>query len=256
MGWLLGEIDAFGKVHYVIRTTLQRLKEATSESSLGEKLAEDTFQDVVDIFNGFIPSRWCALSGPSAPPCTWPLNTWLSDFQSRFSHIEKVMDKGSERTPAYWLGAYFNPKRLIALVLQESMQTAEVKQSGTYESYVIKTELTGRDKDHLRDPPAEGIFIYGIYLWGCGWEKATGDLQDAPPTKNAPHSLPVIHVQGVPESEKPPMVGVDMQKTSQFQVPVFPSRITERDRIFDVDIEQREVSAARWALRGISCTLR
>ena len=97
------------------------------------------------------------------------------------------------------------------------------------------------------------MFIYGVYLWGCAWEKATQELQEAPP-KNAPHALPVIHVQAVPQSEKPN--SGDAMKASLYECPCFASRIGNRDVVLSIDIDQKEVSAAKWALRGISCTLR
>jgi dynein heavy chain, axonemal len=36
--------------------------------------------------------------------------------------------------------------------------------------------MTSRDKEHLRDPPKEGIFIHGLFLWGCHWEKNGSEL--------------------------------------------------------------------------------
>jgi len=64
--------------------------------------------------------------------------------------------------------------------------------------------MTSRDKEHLRDPPKEGIFIHGLFLWGCHWEKNGSELIDHPvKTKEGYVSMPVIHLTCWLESEKP-----------------------------------------------------
>ena len=54
----------------------------------------------------------------------------------------------------------------------------------------------------IRDPPAEGMFIFGLYLWGCAWEKTAGELHDTPP-KHQCATLPVIHLTCWPAGDKP-----------------------------------------------------
>eukprot|EP00112_Aurelia_sp_Birch-Aquarium-sp1_P011500 Seg2418.5 transcript_id=Seg2418.5/GoldUCD/mRNA.D3Y31 product="Dynein heavy chain 5 axonemal" protein_id=Seg2418.5/GoldUCD/D3Y31 len=106
----------------------------------------------------------------------------------------------------------------------------------------------------LREPPADGIFIYGVFLWGASWEKTTGELQDAPP-KSGPSLLPVLHVTAVPYSEKHSLS--DPQKGQySYECPCYGSRICPRDPILHVDIDHKDVPGTRWPLRGISCTLR
>jgi len=53
----------------------------------------------------------------------------------------------------------------------------------------------------LRDPPAEGFFLHGVYLWGCSWDKTSGEMLDSPP-KHGPIPLPVIHVTFTTETQK------------------------------------------------------
>ena len=52
--------------------------------------------------------------------------------------------------PAYWLGAFFNPKRLLAIVKQEAIRNFENSgRSSVMELFVIQSDITGRDKDHV-----------------------------------------------------------------------------------------------------------
>eukprot|EP00794_Sanderia_malayensis_P000407 gene407-1042_t len=251
--FLLSEIDCFSQLHQEIKSTFQAIKLATSEGSYGDTLPEQYLQDAEELYHLKIPTRFRTLGGLSSPPNTWSLANWLIDLQARFNHFEKILYQGKEKVPAYWLAAFFNPKRMLAVVMQEAIRQYEAHSVVT-EQFVFRTEITGRDKDHLREPPTEGLFIYGIYLWGCSWEKTIGELQDASP-KSGPSLLPVIHVTAIPYSEKPSLV--DAQK-SQFcyECPCYASRVSERDPLFLVDIEHKDIPGTRWPLRGISCTLR
>lgn len=51
--------------------------------------------------------------------------------------------------PAYWLGAFFYPKGLLALVKQDCYKHHSSERSGNFEQYVFQTEITARDKDHV-----------------------------------------------------------------------------------------------------------
>lgn len=106
----------------------------------------------------------------------------------------------------------------------------------------------------LRDPPQEGMFVYGIYIWGCAWEKTTGELQDAPP-RSGFATLPVVHLTCWPMSDKP--VLQDPNRAAEtYQCPVYPSRIAARESIMEMDVRREGISASRWALRGLSATIR
>ena len=53
-----------------------------------------------------------------------------------------------------------------------------------------------RDADAIREPPAEGVYIYGLFLDGCAWSHKEGRLVDSDPKKLF-CPLPVLHVTGV-----------------------------------------------------------
>ena len=116
----------------------------------------------------------------------------------------------------------------------------------------------------IREPPPEGMFVFGIYLWGCAWDKATGELQDLP-LKAAGSSqpvsvmsctaLPVVHVTCWPQSDKPLLQ--DGQRASEvYSCPVYQSRIAPRESIFELDLWHTGVSSTKWALRSLSATIR
>lgn len=53
-----------------------------------------------------------------------------------------------------------------------------------------------KEFDQLREPPSEGVYIYGLFLDGCAWSNKEGKLTDSEP-KKLYHPLPVMLVTGV-----------------------------------------------------------
>ena len=129
----------------------------------------------------------------------------------------------------------------------------------------------------IRDPPPEGeIFIYGAYIWGCGFEKTTNlDLLDIPP-KRVPTALPVLRLTIAPQSAtaeqqqqhvQTTSLGVETKGPHVFHCPAFAannirSNVTEDSRagnskvLFTLTVTNSDVSAMKWATRNLCCTLR
>lgn len=105
--------------------------------------------------------------------------------------------------------------------------------------------------------------MFGIYLWGCAWDKATGELQDTPPKGTGAQAaspmsctaLPVVHLTCWPQSEKP-LLQDSQRATEVYSCPVYQSRIAPRDTIFELDLWHTGIPASKWALRSLSATVR
>ncbi|XP_076466964.1 uncharacterized protein LOC143298129 [Babylonia areolata] len=252
--FIMKELEIMYRLLNEIKTSLTAIKVATESNLLGDQMSEHTLSVADDLHHLRIPQLWCDMSGNSAPPLTWGLGQWLTELQSRCHHFERILSLGREKMPAYWLGAFFNPRGLLALLKQESIRSFSGDRSGNFEQFVFQTEVTSRDKDHLRDPPQEGMFVFGIYVWGCAWEKTTGELQDSPPRIGCA-ALPVVHLTCWPASDKP--TGQDSTRASEtYQCPVYHSRIAPREVVMELDVRREGIPATRWALRGLSATIR
>ena len=100
------------------------------------------------------------------------------------------------------------------------------------------------------------MFIYGLHLWGCHWEKSTSELMDQPvKTKEGYLSLPVIHLTCWLESEKP--LNNDNTKIQEmYKCPVYPNRKERDQSLFEVDMTHAGIVASRWFARGVCSTLK
>lgn len=124
----------------------------------------------------------------------------------------------------------------------------------------------------VRDPPNEGeLFVYGAYLWGCGFEKNMNtDFQDIPP-KQVPVLLPVLHLTASlsrnPVTDSSPQTSTfatDHKGPHIFNCPCFASnRASRRERnggdrqiLFTVTLTNSDITPAKWTTRNLVCTLR
>lgn len=251
--FVIAEMECMHRLLACVRETLLSIKAATEDGLCGDRISEELLVAADNLYHLRIPSKWSQLGGDSSPPPTWSLAAWFTDLANRFSHIDRIIVQGREKVPAYWLGAFFNPRRFLSIIKQEAVRNSEGKPSAT-EPFVFQTEITGRDKDHLREPPLDGMFVYGIYLWGCAWEKTTGDLLDAPP-KLGPTPLPVVHIVALPQIEKASL-NDPVRAAVSYSCPCYSSRICQREPVMLLDVDNKDVPSTRWPLRGLSSTLR
>ncbi|CAH2249077.1 dynein gamma chain, flagellar outer arm-like [Pelobates cultripes] len=236
-----------------IRRDLQNIKDfVESPDMLGDQLSETTIMIIRDLHLKRAPKYWCKLAWSFSLPPDWSVSYWISDLQLRVAHFEKILQLGREKMPTYWLGAFRNPKGLFSVLKQEAIRKYSAR-TGNAEPMQFKTEITQRDKEHIRDPPHEGMFVYGVHLWGVLWNKTDADILDSAP-KQSLSALPVIHLQCIPSAEK---YGTnDIPKVlDTYWCPVYCSSTSARDPIFNLEIHKENVPSSRWALRGMKATI-
>ncbi|KAM5165175.1 dynein axonemal heavy chain 5-like [Mantella aurantiaca] len=237
-----------------IRKSLDVIKDSLESSdTLGDQLSDpNTITIVHDLYHKKAPSQWFKMEWGFLCPSDWSVSSWVQDVQQRVAHFEKILQFGREKMPTYWIGAFHNPKGLLSLLKQEAIRKYS-ERTGNAESIVFKTEITQRDKEHIRDPPHEGMFIYGVHIWGIFWNKTDGEIVDSP-QKQSLNTLPVIHVQCLPISEK---YGIhDTPKLSDvYMCPVYLSSTSAKHSVFTLDIHKENIASSRWALRGMKATI-
>ncbi|XP_069461306.1 uncharacterized protein [Ambystoma mexicanum] len=236
-----------------IRRNLQAIKSAMeSEGTLGDQLSGTVMSVANDLHHRRTPVHWCALAGSLSYPPECTASAWISEQQQRVAHFEKILHLGRDKMPSYWLGAFRNPKGLLSVLKQETIRQYS-ERTGNAEPIIFKTEITQRDKDHIRDPPHEGMFIYGIHIWGVSWNKTDAELLDSSPKQSA-SLLPVVHLHCLPMSEK---IGVNdpLKASDAYSCPVYISSTSPRDPVLQLDVQKENVPSSRWSLRGMKATI-
>lgn len=67
---------------------------------------------------------------------------------------------------------------------------------------VLCNEVTKWMKDDITQPPAEGVYVYGLYLEGAGWDRRNCKLIDSKP-KVLFEMMPVIRMYAENNGEDP-----------------------------------------------------
>ncbi|CAF0814844.1 unnamed protein product, partial [Brachionus calyciflorus] len=255
--WIVNEMNLISNLINTIKNHVQIIKNATESKKLGWDLSQEVLEVADSLYHNQIPKSWCLLSGSESHFVHYALGSFLNDLTVRFQHIDKCLSMSREKNPAFNLGAYYYPQNLLSLFKFETLKTKnQAEDFGCVEPLVFQTEMTSRDKEHLRDPPKEGMFVYGLYLWGCHWEKSTSELVDQPVKfKEGNMPLPVIHLTCWLESEKP-LLNDSSKSQDLYKCPVYPNR-NERDQsVFEIDLMHAGVPASKWAMRGVCATLK
>ncbi|XP_077343463.1 dynein axonemal heavy chain 5-like [Lithobates pipiens] len=251
--FLKKELQHLTSVLSEIRRSLHVIKDSLeSPDTLGDQLSDPSAITIVhDLYHKKAPTQWFKMEWSFPCPSDWSVSSWIQDLQQRVAHFEKILQLGREKTPTYWLGAFHNPKGLLSLLKQEAIRRYS-ERTGNAESVVFKTEITQRDKEHIRDPPHEGMFVYGVHIWGIFWNKTDGEIVDSP--QKSLNTLPIIHVQCLPSSEKSGIS--DNPKVSDaYMCPVFLSLTSDKQPVFNLDIHKENIAGSRWALRGMKATI-
>ena len=112
----------------------------------------------------------------------------------------------------------------------------------------------------IRDPPSEGLFVYGLYFWGMHFEKTANlELHDVPPKSSRPSAIPVVHLSLRPLSHVLSSIGTvaDAKIPYIHYVPcVHTHSHPLSDLLFYLKISSNDVTSNKWIMRNISCSLR
>ena len=98
-------------------------------------------------------------------------------------------------------------------------------------------------KDDITSPPAEGVFVYGLYLEGAGWDRRGAKLIEPKP-KILFESMPVIHIYAINSTG-----GGDAR---MYQCPIYKKpRRTDLTYIATVILKTTQ-NPDHWVLRGVA----
>ncbi len=111
------------------------------------------------------------------------------------------------------------------------------------DTVVLHNEVTAKMKEDISTQPVEGVYIYGLYLDGAGWDKRATRLIESSP-KVLFTQLPVSWVYAVNEVK-------DLK--AYYSCPVYkkPKR-TDLTYIFPLYLISGKKEPEHWILRGVA----
>ena len=182
------EVDVLLRSLQTVRKTLKDLQLAIA----GTIVMSDTLADALNaMFVAKVPSAWLKNAWYSPT-----VGLWYAILLARYEQLDKWMRHG--RPKSFWLPGFANGQGFLTALLQE---VTRARDKWALDDVVMFTEVTKFEEADVREAPAEGIYVHGLYLEGCSWNKKEMTLVDSPP-KVLVAPLPVLFITGVQKSQK------------------------------------------------------
>jgi len=222
------EIDRIQRVLSMVRETLTDLKLAID----GVIIMSAGLADALNcMFDGRVPCMWQNISWESTT-----LGFWFMDLVDRTTQLSDWLYTGKPH--CFWLTGFFNPQGFLTSLRQT---ITRAHKGWSLDSVYVTTDATKMFKEEVQGPPPEGLYIYGLFLEGAGWDRRSARLcESAPKVLFVP--LPVVHVSATVQ-----LLG---KSSGIYECPVYTKpRRTDLCFIFTVDL-RTQVPASNWIVRG------
>ncbi|KAM7379582.1 hypothetical protein PAMP_005128 [Pampus punctatissimus] len=190
--FLRQEVDRMQRIIGVVRASLTDLKLAID----GTIIMSENLRDALDnIFDARVPNLWRKISWESST-----LGFWFTELLERNKQFHCWVFTGRPKT--FWMTGFFNPQGFLTAMRQEVTRANKgwALDTVTLHNKVLKQareEITAAPTETRYSltafPQQEGVYVYGLYLDGAGWDrKNTYLIESSPKVLFTP--LPVIHM--------------------------------------------------------------
>ncbi|XP_030605717.1 dynein heavy chain 5, axonemal isoform X1 [Archocentrus centrarchus] len=227
--FLRQEIDRMQRVIVLVRNTLTDLKLAID----GTIIMSENLRDALDcMYDARIPARWKKSSWASST-----LGFWFTELLERNRQFQAWIFEG--RPNCFWMTGFFNPQGFLTAMRQE---ITRANKGWTLDRMVLCSEVTKWMKDDITQPPMEGVYVYGLYLEGAGWDRRSCKLIDSKP-KVLFEMMPVIRMYAENNGVK---------DSRLYSCPIYKKPIrTDINYIAAVDLKT-SLPPDFWILRGVA----
>ena len=169
------------------------------------------------------------------------LGFWFTELIERNQQFSTWLMNG--RPVCFWMTGFFNPQGFLTAMRQE---ITRAHKGWALDTVVIFNEVQKLSRDDVTAAaaPSEGVYVYGLYLEGAGWDRRGTRLVEARP-KVLFEQLPVVHIYAVNLQQ--------MSDTSKFyECPVYKKpRRTDQTYVCKLFLKSGQ-PPEHWVLRGVA----
>lgn len=135
-------------------------------------MSEDLDALAGSLFNNQVPDAFAKVG----PLSLKPLSSWTTDLNERIAFLSKWIKDGMP--PAYWISGFFFPQAFFTGAMQNYARKHVVAIDELSFNYKVYDEIEPAD---VTEKPEDGVFIYGLYLEGCRWNKTIHMIDESKP---------------------------------------------------------------------------
>ncbi|KAL2085437.1 hypothetical protein ACEWY4_018757 [Coilia grayii] len=239
--FLRQEIDRMQRIIGRVRSTLTDLKLAID----GTIIMSEDLRDALDsMYDARVPRLWQKISWESAT-----LGFWFTELLERNQQFHSWTFNG--RPHQFWLTGFFNPQGFLTAMRQETTRM-NLSKGWALDTVVLHNDVTRMMREDVTAPPPSdvgGVYIYGLFLEGAGWDKRNAKLTESSP-KVLFTPLPVVHVYAI--SSTSPADTKRAAAISLYPCPVYKKpRRTDLTFIFSLLLRTSQ-AMEHWTLRGVA----
>ncbi|XP_011871302.1 PREDICTED: dynein heavy chain 8, axonemal [Vollenhovia emeryi] len=177
--FLKQEIDRIQVVIKLVRVTLKDLLLAVE----GVIIMSEELRDALDnIYDARIPKTWKARSWESAT-----LGFWFTELLERNQQFSTWLHSG--RPTKFWMTGFFNPQGFLTAMMQEITRAHK----WALDNVTLHNEVLRNMAEEIKTPPSEGVYVYGLFLEGAGWDRRNSRLCESA-NKVLYVLMPVVHI--------------------------------------------------------------
>uniref|UniRef100_A0A3Q3F240 Dynein, axonemal, heavy chain 5 like n=1 Tax=Kryptolebias marmoratus TaxID=37003 RepID=A0A3Q3F240_KRYMA len=181
--FLRQEVDRMQRIISVVRISLTDLKLAIE----GTIIMSDNLRDALDnIFDARVPSLWRKISWESST-----LGFWFTELLERNKQFFNWVFEGRPKT--FWMTGFFNPQGFLTAMRQE---VTRANKGWALDTVTLNNKVLRKSLEEITASPTEGVYVYGLYLDGAGWNRKNIHLIESSP-KVLFTPMPVIHMFAV-----------------------------------------------------------
>ncbi|XP_036143732.1 dynein heavy chain 8, axonemal [Monomorium pharaonis] len=233
--FLKQEINRIQMVIKLIRVMLKDLLLAIE----GIIIMSEELRDIFDnIYDAKIPKTWKARSWESAS-----LGFWFTELLERNQQFSTWLYSG--RPIKFWMTGFFNPQGFLTAMKQEITRAHK----WALDNVTVHNEVLRNIAEEIKKPPSEGVYVYGLFLEGAGWDRRNSRLCESA-NKVLYVLMPVVHIFVLHNADKVPLP--QDKNLKLYQCPVY--KKPQRGYMFLITslLLPTLKSPDHWILRGVA----
>ena len=196
---LTQEMARFNKLLGVIRRSLVTIGRALQGLVVMNGEMDTAYRSIAV---NAVPELWKRASYPSLKP----LGSYLADLSRRCEMLQTWYEKGPP--PVFWLSGFFFVQSFLTAALQNYARKHRIP----IDEVAYQHQTMGMDRATYAKPPAEGVYLDGLFLEGAGWDPRGGRLaEQAPKVLTVP--APVLWLK--------PMRAADLEPGATHNCPLY-----------------------------------
>jgi len=197
---LLQELLRFNRLLSIVRSSLVNI----SKAIIGEVVMSTELESIGNaIFDNKTPAAWMKRSYPSLKP----LASYVVDFVERLEEMQRWIENGAPSS--FWVSGFFFTQSFLTGIKQNYARKYVIPIDEVDMDFEVFTSENGLDKDKA---PADGAYIYGLFLEGCRWDPEVNKLAE---------SLPKVLFSKMPYIWLKPARAAEIKHVQTYTCPVY-----------------------------------